>query len=144
MGGVSDNGVMAGNSGESNDRSSSLEYDLESISEKTGISVSEIKELTDEQISNLAILEKPGGDEADIDDLPTTAYTVRNIPEGMWKDWQLLVPRNKNLGERIIKLTAADLAADRKHHQGVIELLLSEDLLTQDEITKALKTIPDN
>jgi len=69
-----------------------------------------------------------------------TAYTVERIPSAMWNDWKDIVPRSIRLADRIIRLVAADLAADRKHRMGLIELAIEEDLLDESDVEAALES----
>lgn len=68
-----------------------------------------------------------------------TSYTTKDIPEGMWVHWKRLVPREKPLSSRSIRLYAADAACAQKHGQGLIEQALEEGIITEADINEALE-----
>ncbi len=75
-------------------------------------------------------------DDGDVDaKLPVTAYTVKDIPKGMWKYWEPTVRgtiKYSRLGDRIIDLVAADLALQDATGSGLLELALAEELDEED------------
>lgn len=67
-----------------------------------------------------------------------TSYTTKNIPDGMWVHWKRMVPRDKTLGSRNVRLLAADVACRREHGHGLIEYALYNDILDEQDISNAL------
>lgn len=73
---------------------------------------------------------------------PVTAYTTKEIPEGMWIHWKRLVPRERPLGSRSIRLYAADVACKQQHGHGLIEMAMREGLIDEEDIEDALELPP--
>lgn len=71
-----------------------------------------------------------------------TAYTTKDIPDGLWDHWKDPIPRSVSLGERNIRLLAADVACRENHGQGIIELAIDEGLIDEDDIEAALEKDP--
>lgn len=71
-----------------------------------------------------------------------TSYTTKDIPDGLWEHWKDPIPRRISLGERNIRLLAADVACREKHGAGIIELVIEEDLIGEDDIEAAIDLDP--
>ena len=75
-------------------------------------------------------------------EVDVTSYTTKDIPNGLWDHWKDPIPRRISLGERHIRLLAADVACRENHGQGLIEQAIEEGLIDEDDIEAALDLDP--
>lgn len=71
-----------------------------------------------------------------------TAYTTKDIPDGLWEHWKDPIPRRISLGERNIRLLAADVACRKNYGDGLIEMALAEGIISEEDIAAALELDP--
>ena len=71
-----------------------------------------------------------------------TSYTIREVPDGLWTYYKRYTQGNLeqnygSLNERFHDLIAADVAANKKHRRGIIEMAIEEGIITEDEFNDA-------